>query len=585
MLPRLLALLLLLGSTSVCAETLSVSPGGYTTVQAAVDAASDGDVIEIAPGIYAESVVIAGKNLTVQSDFATTGDPAVVPLTVIGGAVDLVTGDPLNAVEVKEGAGDKSAHVVFIGLTIADGDSGVLIRPNVLVEFNDGRVVRNDDGVELEGRGTAAHPFARAIVRRSVLEHNTDDGVDVDQRAELWIEDSFIQDNDDDGIEIRLQGSEFVTGEQIENVILRNHLLRNDEDGLQLIDGLLTDPQQLTPRSFRVERNVFADNVQAGLGIMCNQISAENYEGCAMLERVELVHNTFARNDHGLTGGANLIGVSNVFVGHTNIAAKNVADESLLERTLFWQNGTHQENSALGTFLVDDPLLGAEFTPGAGSPAVDAGVAQFTASGETILDLACDYSGLAPDLGAIERDDGPPLLMTSAMLLASAGEAMLQKGSKQKAATKRLDLGSKKNDVIAGLRFEDIGIPSDAEIESAHLELMSAKKAKGVAELTIQGEASGDASPLGGAGDLAARVKTSASASWNVPVWPAAGFTDKTPDLAAVLGEIVDEPGWAEGNAITLLFTGTGKRSVAALEGGGVPLLHVHFLEPIACVP
>ena len=198
MLPRLPAALLiaapLLVSTGVWAETRAV-PAQYATVQAAVDAAVDGDVIEIAPGTYAESVVIAGKNLTLQSDFATSGDPAAVLGTVIGGAVDLVTGDPLNAVEVKEGPLDKSAHVVFIGLTIADGDSGVLIRPNALVEFNDGRVVRNDDGVELEGRGTATHPFARAIVRRSVLEKNTDDGVDVDQRAELWIEDSIIQDN------------------------------------------------------------------------------------------------------------------------------------------------------------------------------------------------------------------------------------------------------------------------------------------------------------------------------------------------------------------------------------------------------
>jgi hypothetical protein len=583
MLPRLLALLLLLGSTSVCAETRTV-PGDHLTVQAAVDAASDGDVIEIAPGVYAESVLITGKNLTLQSDFATSGDPAAVPGTVIGGAVDPATGDPLNAVEVKEGAGDKSAHVVFIGLTIADGDSGVLIRPNVLVEFNDGRVVRNDDGIELEGRGTAAHPFARAIVRRSVLEHNTDDGVDVDQRAELWIEDSVIQDNDDDGIEIRLQGSEFVAGEQIENVILRNHLLRNDEDGLQLIDGLVTDPQQLTPRSFRVERNVFANNVQAGLGIMCNQISAENYEGCAMLERVELVHNTFLGNDHGLTGGANLIGVSNVFVSHTNVAVKNVVAPSVLTGNLFWNNGVDQEGSVPGPALVADPMLEPDLTPGDGGPVVDAGVAQFSVSGEQILDLGpCDYRGDAPDLGAFERDTGPPLREVSGMLLANASEAMLQKGSKLKAASKRLDLGSKKNDVIAGLRFEEIGIPPGAEIENAHLELVSAKKGTKPAALLIQGEASADAAPLGGAGDLAARAKTDAFASWNVALWPAAGHSDQTPELAPVLQEIVDGPGWDEGNAVTVLFTGTGQRSVAVL--GDAPLLYVDFHHWVPMCP
>jgi hypothetical protein len=580
MLPRLLFLLLLVNSTGVWAETRAV-PDQYATVQDAVDAAADGDVIEIAPGRYAGNVLIVGMDLMLQA----SGGEAVleaVPVVNDQGTPDPAddTLEPGDVVEVKG-----ASHVVLSGLTLTKGescDSGVLVRPGATVEFLDGRIVECDDGFELEGRGTATNAFARGIVRRSVLEQNTDDGVDVDQRAELWVEDSFIQDNDDDGIEIRLQGSEFVAGEQIENVILRNHLLRNGEDGLQLIDGLLTDPQQLTPRSFRVERNVFADNVQAGLGIMCNQISAENYEGCAMLERAELVHNTFARNDHGLTGGANLIGVSNVFVGHTNVAVKNVVAPSLLTRSLFHGNGVDQEGTALDDAIFGDPLLETDLTPGAGSPAVDAGISQLSVSGEPILDLGpCDYRGDAPDLGAYERDTGPPLREVTGMLLAPASEAMIQKGSKLKAASKRLDLGSKNNDVIAGLRFEGIGIPPGAEIAAAHLELVSAKKSTKPAALMIQGEASANAAPLGGAGDLAARAKTAAFASWNVPLWPAAGLSDQTPELAPVLQEIVDESGWDEGNAVTVLFTGTGKRSVDVL--GSAPLLNVdfHYMVPM----
>lgn len=573
MLPRLLLLLLLLGSTGVWAETHEV-PAEYLTVQAAVDAASDGDVIEIAPGTYRENVRIRGTNLTLRS----LGD---VERTVIEGVPEDPgtpedpSDDRVSVVEVRAletQPGGEPTNVVLIGLTIRGGDSGVNIRPNAHVELLDSHIVGNSDGVELEGRNEMDKALARATVRRCLIEANDDDGVDVDQRAELWIEDSIIRDNFQDGIEIRLHDNEFAPGEGIENVILRNRLEGNGQDGIQLIDYVKPLP---TPRSFRVERNVFAGNLASGLGMMCNEVTNESFEACQIAERVELVHNTFAGNDHGLTGGANLIGVSNVFVGHTNVAVKNVAGASLLERSLFWLNGTHHEGSTLGAFLVADPLLD-DFLPGDGSPAIDQGPAQLSIDGEQILDLGpCDYRGDAPDLGAVERDTGPPLKEVSGLLLANASEGMLQKGSKAKAASKRLDLGSKKNDVIAGLRFEEIGIPPGAEIEAAHLELVSAKKGTKPAALLIQGEASADAAPLGGAGDLAARAKTAASASWNVALWPAAGHSDQTPELAPVLQEIVDGPGWDEGNAVTVLFTGTGQRSVTVL--GSAPLLYVDF--------
>lgn len=583
MLPRLLSLLLLLGSTSVCAETRTVPSDDYPTVQAAVDLASDGDVIEIAPGTYRENVRIRGKDLTLRS----LGDVAGTVIEGVPVLDDQGTPDPgddemvpVSVIEVRamdSEPGTDPAEVVLSGLTVTGGDSGVNIRPNAHVELLDSHIVGNSDGVELEGRGETDKAFARATVRRCEIWDNDDDGVDVDQRAELWIEDSIVRDNFQDGIEIRLQDNAFVAGESIRNVILRNRLEGNGQDGLQLIDYY-----QDTPRAFRVERNVISGNLASGLGMMCNEVTNENFEGCAIAERVELVHNTFSANNHGLTGGANLIGVSNVFVGHTNIAVKNVVDASLLTRTLFHGNGQDQVGTALDKPTFADPLLDADFTPGAGSPAVDAGITHFSVDGDTILDLACNYSGLAPDLGAFERDTGPPLLMTSAMLLANASEAMLQKGSKGKAATKRLDLGSSKGDVIAGVRFEDIGIPPGAEIRNAHIALTIAKKATKPAALMIQGEASANAAPLGGT-DLVARAKTAASAGWNVPLWLEAGLSAETPDLAPVLQEIVTGNGWAEGNALTVLFSGTGKRSVAML--GAAPLLHVDFLEPTACVP
>ena len=47
--------------------TLTVGLGGtYSTIQAAVDAAGNGDTIEIAAGTYREQVTVDGKNITIH---------------------------------------------------------------------------------------------------------------------------------------------------------------------------------------------------------------------------------------------------------------------------------------------------------------------------------------------------------------------------------------------------------------------------------------------------------------------------------------------------------------------------------------
>lgn len=596
-LPTLLLLAASLAqSTAVWAETLAVPSADYPTVQAAVDAAADGDVIAIAPGLYAENVRIRGKDLALESAFPASGDPADVATTVIEGVPeldDMGTPDPgddalvpVAVVEVRaksSAPGSEPTHVVLTGLTIRGGDSGVNIRPNAHVLLQDCIVTGNDDGVELEGRNETDKAFARATVERCLIEANGDDGVDVDQRAELWIEDSIIRANEQDGIEIRLQDNEFAAGERIENVILRNEIVGNGQDGIQLIDYYAE-----TPRAFRIERNVIADNGYAGLGMMCDARTIETFEACPIPERVELVHNTFAGNDHGLAGGANLVGIANLFVGHASLAVKNVAGASLLERSLFFGNREDHAGSTLRAALYSDPLLDADLLPGAGSPAVDAGVAEFWVAGEEVLELGCAFHGLAPDLGALERDTGPPASRTGLLLARASEGALEKKPGKRKSARARLDLGSKRGDAISALRFEDVAIPPDAEVVAARLELVSAKKAKKPADLMIGSDSDGGgaAALVESPEPLAARLGKGEAVDWDVPPWPAAGASVVTPDLAAVVQDVVDGPTWDEGNAIALFFAGTGKRSVRAFdEEAPPPLLQTDYRMPLACSP
>lgn len=575
----------LLGSTGVWAETRAV-PGAYPTVQDAVDAAVSGDEIVIAPGVHTGNVRIRGKDLTLRA-----ADPAQatvlegVPALDDGGTPEDPSDDtlvPVAVVEVRamqSTPGSDPTEVEILGLTVQGGDSGVNVRPNARILLEDCHVRGNDDGVELEGRNETTHALARGTVRRCLIEENGDDGVDVDQRSELWLEDSVIRNNVQDGIEIRLQDNQFEPGERIRNVILRNRIEGNGEDGLQLIDYYTE-----TPREFRVERNVFVDNGAAGLGMMCEERTVETFEACPIPERVELVHNTFRGNDHGLSGGADVIGVSNVLAEHA-LAVKNVVGASLLSHMLFHANAADQVGSDAsivpGTSVAGDPKLDGALVPEVGSPAIDAGIASFAPDGEVILEVdPCDYRGDAPDLGAFERDTGPPLQGMQGLLLATASEGALEKRGKLRASVKRLDLGSTKNDVLVGLRFEAIGIPPGAEILGAHLMLTSAKKGTKPARLRIHGEWSGHAPAFGPAPQhLSVREATGTFAEWPVDAWLTAGTSYASPDLGAVVAEILTHDDWAEGNAIALLASGTGKRSAVAFDGqAGAPRLVVDFV-------
>ena len=62
--------------------------------------------------------------------------------------------------------------------------------------------------------------------------------------------------------------------------------------------------------------------------------------------------------------------------------------------------------------------------------------------------------------------------------------------------------------------------------------------------------------------------------------WPTTqvhGPDQRTPDLTPVLAEIVARPGWASGNAMVLIFTGSGTRTAEAFDGTFAPVLHVEY--------
>ena len=101
--------LLSIAATQSPAETLLV-PGGYATIQQAIQASNDGDVVVVEPGTYFETINFLGKNITVTG--TDPDDPDVVAGTVIngGGRGSVVT---FNSGETRQ--------AVLTGLTISGG--------------------------------------------------------------------------------------------------------------------------------------------------------------------------------------------------------------------------------------------------------------------------------------------------------------------------------------------------------------------------------------------------------------------------------------------------------------------------------
>ncbi len=115
-----------------------------------------------------------------------------------------------------------------------------------------------------------------------------------------------------------------------------------------------------------------------------------------------------------------------------------------------------------------------------------------------------------------------------------------------------------------GIRFDSLDIPPGSTIESAYVQFQVDEVGSGVISLTIEGEDTGNAPSFTTTTfNISSRSRTSASVIWDPEPWTSpgqAGATQQTSDISSVIQEIIDNPGWSKGNALALIFTGTGKR-------------------------
>ncbi len=155
---------------------------------------------------------------------------------------------------------------------------------------------------------------------------------------------------------------------------------------------------------------------------------------------------------------------------------------------------------------------------------------------------------------------------------------------KVKPGSSDLEFGNqgKKNQLV-GMRFKDLDIPQGATITNAYIQFQADETHSGSTTLMIEGQATDNAVTFTNVNtNISSRDRTSALVDWNPNPWTTvgeAGADQQTPDIASVIQEIVDRPGWSSGNSLAIIITGSGRRTAESYDGdaAGAPVLHVEY--------
>lgn len=122
------------------------------------------------------------------------------------------------------------------------------------------------------------------------------------------------------------------------------------------------------------------------------------------------------------------------------------------------------------------------------------------------------------------------------------------------------------NSTAIGLNYDNVNIPSGATITSASLQFQAASNSTAdPLTITINGDAADDAAVFStSASDITNRTTTTASINWSPITWATGdiGPAQETPDLTAIIQEIIDRPGWNanQNMAFILSLSGIGTR-------------------------
>jgi len=146
---------------------------------------------------------------------------------------------------------------------------------------------------------------------------------------------------------------------------------------------------------------------------------------------------------------------------------------------------------------------------------------------------------------------------------------------------------------VIGIRFLNVEIPQGVRIINAYVEFtVDDVEADEPVHLIIDGELVPDAPAFANVMyNVRDRTRTTAKVEWHPEHYPAVNEKQQTADITAVIKEIINQEGWASGNALVIIISDNpdnpskGFREVASGSGPRAPLLHIEYSSKLAILP
>lgn len=131
---------------------------------------------------------------------------------------------------------------------------------------------------------------------------------------------------------------------------------------------------------------------------------------------------------------------------------------------------------------------------------------------------------------------------------------------------------------FVGLQWTNVTIPRGVRIISAYVQFQADESHSGTTNLLINGEFVPNSANISSVDfNVSARKRTEAQVAWSPAAWTTgqAGPAQQTPDISAIIQEIVDQYNWVSGNTVSLVFTGSGRRTA---EKSPAPQLCINYI-------
>lgn len=345
-----------LSLNAIAQDTLLV-PVEYETIQTAINAAVDNDIVLVSEGTYLENINFLGKAITVTSEYFIDKDTSHISSTIINGSEP----DNLNTASVITMISGEDTTSVLMGFTITGGEGtyfsaygaytggGIFIIGGAKITNNhiiNNSIIHNNSWFYGGGIFINTGENGNVIIKNNLIANNSIIGPEF-----IW----------GGGICCYGNGSIIITKNRIKNNIVEaeNPIDRKSGGGGIYIFG----------RSPVIVNNVIIENVAPYGGGIASRGNADGYN-------IRLINNTIADNNASIKGGGVYLyngqcsAINNIFWNNTAPNDPDIFYRGTMNITYSITQGVFP---GIGNMQTDPLFENSDYYLSDQSPAIDAG--------------------------------------------------------------------------------------------------------------------------------------------------------------------------------------------------------------------